>query len=180
MQKASGVLRTLGNSTVTSSNVAYTVIEIGEEVLQKVDIPKPLDNFLRHGLESAEKTTLHLVGRTILGVETPDGRRYFTNMSSRLRRQSITMIVFAVIFALSGLVSFREGGFLFLLLGAGLGWLGMKTRVAGSRPLNGDPACGDLRADSGESGCLRWRRPHPQASLATTPADFAPLRSSIP
>jgi hypothetical protein len=40
--------------------VSDTIIEIGDEVLQKVDLAKPPDNFLRHCLESAGQTTLHL------------------------------------------------------------------------------------------------------------------------
>ena len=130
MIKASGVLRGLGNSKMSSGFVAYTVVEIGDEVLQKVDIPRPLDNFLRFSLQSVEETDLYIVGRTILGVKTSDGRTYFTNLSSRLRKQFVAFALCALVFLLSGLLAFREGGFLFVILAAWLGSVAMKTRVA--------------------------------------------------
>lgn len=130
MQKTSGVLRSLGSSTVSSDFVAYTIIEIGDEVLQKIDIPKPLDNFLRFSVQSVAQTDLYIVGRTILGLKTADGKAYFTNISARLRKRFLAFALFALIFLFSGLFALQEGGFLFLLLGAGLAHIAMRTRVA--------------------------------------------------
>jgi hypothetical protein len=133
MQKASGIVRSLGSSTASGSFVAYSAIEIGDDVLQKIDIPKPLDDVLRFSLQSVEQTDLYIVGRTILGLKTADGRAYFTNFSARLRNRFLTYAVCSAIFLVAGLAAFREGGFLLVLLGAGLGYLGMKTRAASAQ-----------------------------------------------
>jgi hypothetical protein len=133
MQKTSGVLRSLGSSTVSNDLVAYTIIEIGDEVLQKIDIPKPLDNFLRFSLQSVEQTDLYIVGRTILGLKTADGKAYFTNMSARLRNRFLAFALCALVFLFSGLLAFREGGFLFLLLAVGLAHTALKSRMASAQ-----------------------------------------------
>jgi len=76
MQVVEGNLILLGNATIQGKITNYSVIEIGDRILQKVRVPRSLDNFLSRALQQNGSTTLYLNGKILCGVRTPEGKIY--------------------------------------------------------------------------------------------------------
>lgn len=76
MKKISGNLTLLGDSITSGAMTNYSVIEIGDQVLQKIKVPRGLDNFLTRALSQIGVTTIYLNGKVLLGVTLPDGKTY--------------------------------------------------------------------------------------------------------
>jgi len=76
MQVVEGSLVLLGNATIQGKVTTYSVIEIGDQILQKVRVPRSLDNFLSRALQQNGITKLFLNGKIVCGVQTPEGKIY--------------------------------------------------------------------------------------------------------
>ena len=76
MQVVEGNLVLLGNATIQGKVTTYSVIEIGDQILQKVRVPRSLDNFLSRALQQNGSSTLYLNGKLVCGVRTPEGKLY--------------------------------------------------------------------------------------------------------
>ncbi len=73
MKEIEGYVSLLGNSSVSGKGVTtYSVIKIGDKVLQKIKIPTSLDSFLIVG----ERVTIYMRKSIILGVKREDGIIY--------------------------------------------------------------------------------------------------------
>jgi len=66
----------LGNATLVNKFTTYSVIEIGNQLLQHVVVPNTLDNFLGRALHQPGDTRLFMSNLTLLGVGLPDGKLY--------------------------------------------------------------------------------------------------------
>lgn len=76
MKIVEGNLSLLGNATIQRHITQYTVIEIGDTVLQRVRVPTSLDNFLSRALKQSGNTKLFLNGKVLCGIQTPEGKLY--------------------------------------------------------------------------------------------------------
>jgi hypothetical protein len=88
MEKITGVLKCLGNSTVSKDGVVYTTIEMDDRVIQEVSVSNTLDTFLSKGLSSDQAVTIWIkpgAGRrqVLEAVELPDGKRYVDRFSAK-------------------------------------------------------------------------------------------------
>jgi hypothetical protein len=73
MKKYQGIITRLGNGTIGKNGITtYSIIEIGDTLLQKVKIPTSLDSFLTAG----STATLHMRGSLLLGVDLANGKSY--------------------------------------------------------------------------------------------------------
>ena len=76
MSTYQGELSSLGNSVVKNAITTYSIIEIGEHVLQKIKVPNSLDNFLVKSLKQGGTTKLYISGSMLVGVTLSDGKSY--------------------------------------------------------------------------------------------------------
>lgn len=76
MKIVEGNLTLLGNATIQNKLIKYSVIEIGDQVLQNTTVPNSLDNFLSRAFKQQGNTKLFLNGKVLCGVETPEGKLY--------------------------------------------------------------------------------------------------------
>src|SRR5438128_7128260 len=76
MKTVEGSLKLLGNSSWTEKVKTYSVIEIGDHLLQNVRVPVSLDNFLERALRESGTTRLFMSRSLLLGVGLPDGKLY--------------------------------------------------------------------------------------------------------
>lgn len=79
MKVVEGNLTLLGNATIQNKITSYSVLEIGDQILQKIKVPRSLDNFLSRALDQQGTTTLYFQGKILCGVRTPDGKIYCYN-----------------------------------------------------------------------------------------------------
>ncbi len=75
----------LGSGSTTQTSVGkafvhYDVIEIGDQIIQKVRTARSLGDFIARGL--GQQTTLYLVGPMIVGVKLADGKVYYWKRSA--------------------------------------------------------------------------------------------------
>lgn len=76
MKIVEGNIVLLGNSSIKTQTKIYSVIEIGNTILQKITVPISLDNFLGRGLDQHGNSKLYLSGKVLCGIQTPDGKIY--------------------------------------------------------------------------------------------------------
>lgn len=76
MKIAEGPISLLGNARINNKVTTYSVIEIGNQILQKIAVPNSLDNFLSRGLNQQGVSKLFLRGKVLCGIQTPDGKIY--------------------------------------------------------------------------------------------------------
>lgn len=76
IREVKGHLTLLGNSKGLNSKREYSVIEIGDQVLQNISISTKLDNFLCRALRWDGQCVLYLVNDSIFALTTPDGKIY--------------------------------------------------------------------------------------------------------
>jgi hypothetical protein len=76
MKIAEGNIVLLGNAKISNTATTYSVIEIGDQILQKIVVPNSLDNFLSRALAQQGRSKLYLSRKVLCGVETPDGKVY--------------------------------------------------------------------------------------------------------
>lgn len=76
IREVKGQLTLLGNSKGLNSKREYSVIEIGDQVLQNISISTKLDNFLCRALRWDGQCVLYLVNDSIFALTTPDGKTY--------------------------------------------------------------------------------------------------------
>lgn len=77
VRELKGHLTLLGNSKgLNSKRREYSVIEIGDQVLQNISISTKLDNFLCRALRWDGECVLYLVNDIIFALTTPDGKIY--------------------------------------------------------------------------------------------------------
>jgi len=85
LEKHTGAIKLLGNARVIQGGkggIVYSVIEIGDQVLQDVSATQSISSFLERGLSTADATTIWLTkipgrsNRTIFALDLPDGKRY--------------------------------------------------------------------------------------------------------
>ena len=76
IREVKGHLTLLGNSKGLNSKREYSVIEIGDQVLQNISISTKLDNFLCRALRWDGQCVLYLVNGSIFALTTPDGKTY--------------------------------------------------------------------------------------------------------
>ncbi|WP_306393319.1 hypothetical protein [Telluria beijingensis] len=79
MNTIEGNLTLLGNATIQNKLTTYTVVEIGDRILQKIAVPSSLDNFMSRALNQNGTTKLFMQGRLVCGIQTPDGKIYCYN-----------------------------------------------------------------------------------------------------
>lgn len=85
MRKIIGQIREIGNGTSFDGGQGgyeYTVIQVDEQLLQKVKVSQSLDNFLKKARSSSDKVMLWTIydnkKNRLVGIEFPDGKRYVT------------------------------------------------------------------------------------------------------
>ena len=76
MRVVEGRLTLLGNSTMDSKQRIYSVIQIGDHLLQKIYVVNAMDSFLQQSLNQPGTTRLHLLGKFLMGVQLPNGKLY--------------------------------------------------------------------------------------------------------
>ena len=76
MSTYQGELTSLGNSVIRNTVTTYSIIEIGDQVIQKIKVPNSLDNFLVKSLKQGGTTKLYLSGSLLVGVTLSDGKSY--------------------------------------------------------------------------------------------------------
>ena len=115
IRQHTGQLTFLGNSLVGNGKTTYSVVELGDEVLKHLQIPRGLDNYLHRGLDSSGDVTLHIVGASIVGVTLPDGKTYISDEDlTQIRTVALTIfgaitlqIVFGVFFLWAARVHYQ-------------------------------------------------------------------------
>jgi len=82
MKTIQGVVAMLGYTQVRSNIVTYNVIEIGEQILTDVEVPKCLVKYLvRASRENDKESILYLSGNRLLGVRALDGKTHYSHAS---------------------------------------------------------------------------------------------------
>lgn len=80
MREVTGVLSMLGSGSVIENQIGkgfvrYDVIEIGDQIVQKLRTARSLGDFIARGL--GKEVTLYLIGNMIIGVKLSDGKLYY-------------------------------------------------------------------------------------------------------
>jgi hypothetical protein len=82
MKSVQGAVAMLGYTQVHNSVVEYNVIEIGDQILSDIEVPKPLVKYLvRASHASSEQTVLYLHGNRLLGIREHDGKTHYFHTS---------------------------------------------------------------------------------------------------
>lgn len=76
MSTYQGEITSLGNSVTKNAITTYTIIEIGDQVIQKIKVPNSLDNFLVKSLQQGGTTKLYINGSMLVGVTLGNGKSY--------------------------------------------------------------------------------------------------------
>ena len=77
MKEITGVLKRLGQARLERVYNIYSMIEIGDEILTDVKIPRRLDPFLNEGLKTTKPTTIAMMaGKVIMAVQVEGQDRY--------------------------------------------------------------------------------------------------------
>lgn len=92
----------LGYTQVHNSVVKYNVIEIGDQILSDIEVPKPLVKYLvRASHTSGGETILYLHGNRLLGIREHDGKtHYFHTNYALLAGWFVLSIAFIPVFGL--------------------------------------------------------------------------------
>jgi len=82
MKSVQGAVAMLGYTQVHNSVVKYNVIEIGDQILSDIEVPKPLVKYLvRASHASGGETMLYLHGNRLLGIREHDGKTHYFHTS---------------------------------------------------------------------------------------------------
>jgi len=82
MKSVQGAVAMLGYTQVHNSVVKYNVIEIGDQILSDIEVPKPLVKYLvRASHASGEDAVLYLHGNRLLGIREHDGKTHYCHTS---------------------------------------------------------------------------------------------------
>lgn len=99
VREVKGHLTLLGNSKGLNSKREYSVIEIGDQVLQSISISTKLDNFLRRALKWDGQCVLYLVNDIVFAITTPDGKTYCDPKDGYIFESLLGVVgVFAVLY----------------------------------------------------------------------------------
>lgn len=107
IQRIEGNLKMLGNSTISDKGAKYSVIEIGEHLIQNATITKNLDNYLQRALGNQNPVAIWQSESAIKGVVV-DGKLY-----AEAPATGVAVWIFATL--ISGLFSLFVVGIPFLL-----------------------------------------------------------------
>jgi len=82
MKSVQGAVAMLGYTQVHNSVVTYNVIEIGDQILSDIEVPKPLAKYLvRASHVPSEQTVLYLHRNRLLGIREHGGKTHYFHTS---------------------------------------------------------------------------------------------------
>lgn len=76
MRVVEGVISLIGNSSTQNGVTKYSVIQIGDETLQRVKSSESLGNYLAMALKQGGRSKIHIRGKMILGISLSDGKTF--------------------------------------------------------------------------------------------------------
>ena len=76
MRIVEGVVSLIGNSSTQNGVTKYSVIQIGDETLQKVKSAESLGSYISMALKKGGASKIHMRGKMILGVSLSDGKTF--------------------------------------------------------------------------------------------------------
>jgi hypothetical protein len=65
-----GVVAMLGYTHVRRSTVVYSVVEVGDQIVSEMSVPKPLVKYLTRAFRNAANANLYLVHDRLIGIQT--------------------------------------------------------------------------------------------------------------
>src|SRR5690606_20894301 len=77
MKSVQGVVAMLGYTRVSPRVVTYTVIEIGDQAVPDVAVPKRLIRYLVRSTRTQEASVLYLQDNRLIGIRVGDGQTYY-------------------------------------------------------------------------------------------------------
>ncbi|MBS0224856.1 MAG: hypothetical protein JSS25_00750 [Proteobacteria bacterium] len=135
MKTVSGVLQTVGESRSNKSQVYYSYIEIGGEMLKKVVTFRGLNGKLR--AELGNHITLYLNGDFLVALEASNGKTYCTEKASSQMTKAVIFLIAGIILTI---VLFPAG----ILFGGILGFVALMLWSGASRVNSGSSIPGAI------------------------------------
>lgn len=117
MKEVSGQISMLGNSRVSRDMSTYSLIKIGGLVIEQLQCPDAMDNFLHVAFDEKKNCTLYIQGRRLVGIKLSGEDFYCYKMSPVIPLALIALGCFFL--SLFWLIAP-------LFLSAGLFWIGIK------------------------------------------------------
>ncbi len=77
MKSVQGVVAMLGYTRVRPRVVTYSVVEIGDQALLDVAVPKPLIRYLVRASRTQEESVLYIEGKRLVGIRVGDTQTYY-------------------------------------------------------------------------------------------------------
>lgn len=115
MKIITGKIKTLGNAKKVNDHTIYSVIEIGNDTIQKIQIADSLDNFLIKALNQNGETTLYIQRKSIYGITLSDRKSYYASLSLlRLIFGISTMLIFTALLLIGAIASPSPYNYIFL------------------------------------------------------------------
>lgn len=108
MDKYAGVIKRLGNASTNPVAHKYSVVEIGDKVIQNKFASNGLVNYLEQALKSGDSVTLWVLNRHIVAIKLADQKTYATKF--KIGGGTILMLI-ASIPLMVILIGFVTGAF---------------------------------------------------------------------
>ncbi len=105
MKSVQGVVSMLGYTLVRRKAVTYSVIEIGDQNLTDIAVPKPLIRYLIRASRSPEASVLYVKGKRLIGVQVGGDKSYYY-------RPSLLLLAFATLVSIMLIPVFGLGLYL--------------------------------------------------------------------